>query len=148
MDGAVVEAVRGREKRLLGKGAYILSALRLVLAWDNERFEVEAAGQRLLCHSIIVCNAANYGGSFRLAPKADLFSPTLEVLCVESTRRRDYLRLVADVITGRGSGRHARIISASEVEVRGSRATQLDGDYFCRAPVTISARENFVRIIV
>lgn len=148
VDGAVVEGMRGTEKRLFGKGAYILSVLRLLVAWKHERFEVNAAGQRLRCHSVIVCNAANYGGSFRLAPAADIFSPTLEVLCVESNRRRDYLRLLGGVIAGRGSGRSATVISAREVEIHGGMAMQLDGDYFCRAPVTISAQENFVRLIV
>src|SRR6185369_8848211 len=62
VDGAVVQGVRLAEKRRFGKGAYLLSALRLLRAWDGSELQVAGAGGSRSCHSVIVCNAARYGG--------------------------------------------------------------------------------------
>jgi diacylglycerol kinase family enzyme len=75
VDGAVVRGVRLKEKRLVGKGAYLLSALREIGAWDRGELKVSGDGHTVSCHSVIVCNASKYGGNFVLAREADLFSP-------------------------------------------------------------------------
>lgn len=147
-DGSIVEGVRGGEKRILKQGAYILSALRVLARWDAEPLEVVADGKRIGCHSVIVCNAARYGGSFVLARGADLFEPRFEVVCVRSANRAAYLRLALKCITGRNiRGDDVTVFPAGEVEIRGGKPVQLDGDYVCRTPIHIRAVENFVRVI-
>ncbi|ABB32959.1 diacylglycerol kinase catalytic region [Geobacter metallireducens RCH3] len=148
-DGFVVEGVLGEEKKRFGKGAYLLSALRTLSAWDGRPMEVEAAGARRSCHSVIVCNAARYGGSFVLAPGASLFEPRFRVVCVEAGRRRDYLRLALRVAAGRGAaGAGVTVFDADTVTIGGNKAVQVDGDFICHGPVTIRSLPDFARLVV
>jgi len=149
LDGAVVEGVRLTEKRAIGKGAYLLSALRRLADWDRQWLEIRADGGRIECHSVVVCNGAKYGGDFVLAPEADIFAPGFQVFCVKGNRRRTYLRLALSMAAGRlPAGNDITSFYARNLEVSGSKAVQVDGDYCCHAPLNITAVENFVRVIV
>lgn len=148
VDGAVVEGVRLSEKRRLGKLAYALSALRVMFAWDLDNLRIESAGDTVFCHSVIVCNAAKYGGSFRLAPEADLFTPGFQVVCITGGRFT-YLKLAFLLASGRlRAGRDIAIFPAHELTVQGSKAAQLDGDPCGCAPLKIRTLPEFFRLIV
>lgn len=148
-DGFVVEGVIGAEKKRYGKGAYLISALRTLSAWDGRPMEVEAGGERRHCHSVIVCNAARYGGSFVLAPGASLHEPGFRVVCVEGVRRRDYLRLALRVAFGRGAaGPGVTVFAADTVAIGGNKAVQVDGDFICHGPVTVRHLPDLARLVV
>jgi diacylglycerol kinase (ATP) len=148
VDGAVVRGVRHEEKRLLGKGAYLLSALRLIFAWDREELQVVCAGKSLSCDSVIVCNAGKYGGNFQLAPEGAIFSPGFQVFCIRGGRL-SYLKLAFLLALGRvRASRSVTILKASELEISGRKAIQLDGDFFGCAPLRIRSVPDFVRLIV
>jgi len=147
-DGAVVESVRHQEKRLFHQGAYILSAIRRLLAWETAKFKVTMDGDTLECHSVVVCNAANYGGRFRLAPDADMFRPDLQVVCIEEGGRGVYLRGALALAAGKGLPAGFQTRTATEIRIEGDKPVQLDGDYFCRAPVRIKVVGDFVRLVV
>jgi len=148
-DGFVVEGVLGAEKKRFGKGAYLLSAVRTLSAWDTGTMAVEIGGERRLCHSVIVCNAARYGGSFVLAPGASLFNAGFRVVCVEGGRRRDYLRLALRVAAGRGAaGAGIAVLEGDEVAVGGNKAVQVDGDFICHGPVTVRTLPDLARLVV
>jgi diacylglycerol kinase (ATP) len=149
VDGSIVRGVREREKRAVGKGAYLLSAARLLCNWERERLEVTAGGRRIECHSVVVCNAARYGGGFILAPGADLFTPEFQVACITADTRSAYLRLFLAVISGRvRENRDIVRFGAGELLVSGKKAVQADGDYCCDAPVRITASRGFARLVV
>lgn len=148
VDGAVVRGVRLREKRVLGAGAYLLSALRLLRAWDRGRLQVEGGGRSLSCHSVIVCNAARYGGNYLLAPEVDIFSPTFQVICITGGPL-SYFGLFLLMASGRGvTGRSVTSFPASELEVSGGKAAQLDGDFFGCGPLRLRAVPALLRLIV
>lgn len=148
-DGAVVEEVRGAEKRRFAQGAYLLAALRTFAAWDGRPMEVVAGGERRLCHSVVVCNASRYGGRFVLAPGASLFDSGFRVVCIEGARRIDYLRLALGVVAGRGAtGRGVSAFTADEVEIGGNKPVQVDGDFLCHTPVRVSSLPRFARLMV
>ncbi|MBJ6726511.1 diacylglycerol/lipid kinase family protein [Geomesophilobacter sediminis] len=148
VDGAVVEGVRLSEKRRWGKGAYVLSALRHLVDWDAQDLTVKAAGKNVACHGVIVCNAAKYGGNFLLAPKADIFSPGFQVLCITGGRIT-YLKLAALLASGRvAESPDVKVIEATELEVAGEKAVQLDGDPCGRLPVKVRSLADFCRVIV
>ena len=147
VDGSVVQTVRLGEKKLVGKGAYLLSALRVLADWDRGELRVTGGGRSLSCHSVIVCNAARYGGDFLLAPQGDLFSPGFQVLCITGGRLT-YLRLALLLGLNRAAAsRSVTAFRASELEVSGDKAVQLDGDYFGCAPLKIRSIPEFVRLI-
>lgn len=149
VDGAIVRGVRLKEKRLVGKGAYLLSAARLLADWERERLVVTAGGRRIECHSVLVCNAARYGGGFILSPGADLFTPEFQVICITADARRAYLEFALSVMAGRAPENSDVIrFGATELTVSGKKAVQADGDYICDAPVRITAMSGFCRLVV
>ncbi len=148
-DGAVVENVRLGEKKILGKGAYFLSALRTLAAWDRQRLEVRADGWVVDCHSAVVCNGSKYGGDFVIARAADIFTPGFQLFCVRGGKRRTYLKLALEMVAGRAPhGQDVAFFPARELEISGGKAVQVDGDFCCHAPVRITTVEDFVRVIV
>ena len=148
-DGSICETVRSSEKGVLGKGAYLMAALRRFAAWERERLEIYVDEMRIDCHSVIVCNAAHYGGRTVLAPDADLFAPEFQVVCVKDDRRRCYLRLILNTLAGRYPDTpDVRRFAAGKLVVTGRKAVQMDGDYYAYSPVRISCVEQFFQLIV
>ena len=80
IDGAVVAGVRNTETRRLGKLAYLLSAIREIWRWDASLLAVNDGQRSCSCHSVIVANAAHYGGPYRLAQQTDMFSEGVELV--------------------------------------------------------------------
>lgn len=148
VDGSVVQRVRLREKRALGKGAYALSALRLLRDWDRSEMKVACNGKSFSCHSVIVCNASRYGGNFILAPQGDIFSPGFQVVCIKGGVFT-YLKLACQLALGRvADSSSVTITGASELEIKGGKAVQLDGDYLGSGGVRFRSIPDFVRLIV
>jgi diacylglycerol kinase (ATP) len=148
-DGSVVRGVRTPEKRLLRNGAYVLSALRLLFAWETGRLQVTAGPITTDCHSVIVCNASKYAGDRRLAPGASLFEPEFQVVCMQDQTRRGYLKVAWALLSGKESCHPGiRYFPARDLEVRGTKPLQADGDYYFQSPVTIRSVPDFVRLIV
>ncbi len=148
-DGSVVKGVRFREKKMLGKAAYVLSAIRNLISWEKDLMEVISDGAEHDCHSLIVCNSSRYAGEFIIAPEASLFEPVFDAFCIRGTGRASFLKAASGLLTGRGL--HGAGISAlrpRELIVSGNKPVQVDGDYFCHAPVRISVVPEFVRLIV
>ena len=149
VDGSVVERVGATGKRLLGKGAYCLSVLRCLLCWEREKLAVVLDGIEEECHSVIVCNAAHYGGAFRLAPGTDISSSRFEVICIKSDKRRTYAKLALHVIAGKGIFKEEMLrFPAHDVVISGRKPVQIDGDFFGFSPVTIRMVSGYARIIV
>ena len=148
LDGGIVHGVRPLEKRFLKKGAYLLSALRILLKWPRGRFLVVADGCRLECHSVIICNGARYGGNLELVPEADISEPLLDLFCITSESRRSYLGIIASVLSGRSGERNdVKRLRASRITVGSDRPIQLDGDGCGLAPVKIGGLANFAGIL-
>jgi YegS/Rv2252/BmrU family lipid kinase len=149
VDGSVVERVRIGEKKGLGKLAYFLAALRELVDWGRGRFEVTADGGNIDCHSLIVCNAARYGGGFIIAPNAGIFDPGLHAVCITGNTRAAYARVVLSIIAGKvRSCKEINLLMGNEFSVSGNKPVQVDGDVCCNAPVRIRAIEGFARLIV
>ena len=146
-DGRGVRGVTHALKQRFGKGAYFLSALSNLASWESGELTVTTEERSFTCHSIIVCNAAHYGGAFRLSPEASLFSPTLELIAVTEHTRRGPLTLAAKALLNH-SGSAITQLSASRIRISGSKPLQADGDDWGDSPVDIYAESNFANIIV
>jgi diacylglycerol kinase (ATP) len=148
-DGRVVGSTRGREKKILKQGAYLLAALRCLIAWEREEIEVRTEQESFACHSLVVCNAADYGGRFRLAPDTDLFTPGFSLVGVTSGKRSAFFRLALATVTGRQSvEKEVRRLRADRIEISGSKPIQIDGDEFGSCPVIIETVPAFARLVV
>jgi len=148
-DGEVVKGVRAPEKRLLHKGAYLLSALRLFFAWETGRLRVVSESGGIDCHSVIVCNAAKYGGEFVVAPRVSIFEPGFRVICVVDGTRMAFLRLALRLLWNKGlEGDGVSVFDALDVTIHGAKPVQADGDYYCNAPARVRSLEACFRLVV
>lgn len=148
-DGAVVRDVWLPGKSFLKQGAYAIAALLSCLRWDKSLIEISTPGHRFSCHSVIICNASRYGGSFTLAPECSVFSPGLEAVCVPKNNRRTYLRLVFELLGGRlATSLSLTRFPADGCEIRGRKPIQIDGDFIGYSPARLKRVADFARIIV
>ena len=148
VDGAIVGGVGKREKQLLKRWACGLSALRVLWRWDRRMLRVYTSKEELLCHSIIISNAARYGGRFLLAPEQSLSLPSLTMLCITGRSRFTYVRLALLLLLGRKpSGKGLRRFVARDLTVVGNKPVQVDGDFAGCGPVEVGTVYGFARII-
>lgn len=149
LDGAVVRDVMPLGKRFLRQGAYALSALKCALAWDSSMFEISTPEGDVTCHSVIICNASRYGGNFILESQSTPFTAGLTAICVIGNQRRTYLRIAYDLFSGpKHHNRNLFKVAASAIEIRGTKAIQIDGDFVGHGPARISTEPDFSQIIV
>ena len=147
-DGQVVKGVSLKEKKLLGKGAYVLSALRSFAAWDFSELQITTGDEEFSCNSLIICNSSRYGGSFSLAPSASIFSPGFELVAVRARSRRGFLQALAGALPVNGRSTALYRTTASRVTVRGIKPVQADGDYWGDSPVEIAAEPGYAEIMI
>jgi YegS/Rv2252/BmrU family lipid kinase len=149
-DGEVVEKVDLALKRRFAQGAYLASAFGRLLQWDESSFPVVLDGRELSAHSLIVCNAARYGGDFVLVPGASLFSEGMVVLLFTGAARRHYLRTALRCVMGRAvAGEGVMVLPVRhQILVGGTKAIQADGDFIGHGPAVISPLESRIRLIV
>lgn len=147
-DGHVVRGVSLREKQLLGKGAYLLAALRSLVSWDTNILTVTTETEKFDCASLIVCNAARYGGSFSLAPKASIFSPSLEIVAIKGSSRSHAIRAISAAFSGRQHSGNLLRTTASRITIAGLKPVQADGDDWGDTPMEILAEPDYAKILL
>jgi diacylglycerol kinase family enzyme len=149
LDGAVVRDVWPLGKRFLRQGAYALSALKSVIAWDTSRFELGTPGDAVSCHTAIICNASRYGGNFVLSAGCSPFQPGLSAICITGNTRRTYLKSALNLFRNRAAGdRNLLRVHSPLFEVRGRQPIQIDGDFIGYGPARISECRDFADMIV
>lgn len=149
LDGAVVRDVWPLGKRVLRQGAYALSALKSAIKWDPTLFKIRTPGGDVTCHSAIICNASRYGGNFVLEPGSTPFNAGLTAICITDNRRRTYMRIAYDLFRGtEPRGGSLVRLSAPEIEILGTKAIQIDGDFIGYGPGRLSTEPDFARLIV
>ena len=147
-DGQIVRAVSLKEKRLLGKTAYLFAAIRSLISWDVSELQVTTEREEFSCSSLIVCNSSRYGGSFSLAPAANMFSPTFEIVAIKGNSRGISLRAVAETMLGRDNPEQIFRTTARMIRIRGAKPVQADGDDWGDSPLEIIAEPDFASIII
>ncbi len=127
-DAEIVRRVSLGTKRWLGKGAYLLSALKVLShlsAPVNLRSDACYISNQA---GVIVCNSRMYGGHFPLAPQASLFSPTFQVVVLPRRSSLGLLGLVLRSLLRGGLVSQIKVVETASVELSGAVALQLDGD--------------------
>jgi YegS/Rv2252/BmrU family lipid kinase len=148
LDGVVVRDVWSLGKKHLRQGAYALSALKSAVAWDSSTFDITTPEGDVTCHSVIVCNASRYGGNFVLEPGSSLFTEGLTAICVTNNQRRTYMRIAAELFSGTKQQSASLIrLPAATIEIGGTKAIQIDGDFIGHGPARISTLPDFAQII-
>ena len=149
-DGAVVESVTPSLKHRLGKGAFVLSALRTWAAGPRPRIRVEVDGSVRYAESVVVTNVSRYAGPYVLAPGAD---PQSQGLAVCLFARVHPLTLAKNLLRGlrggtvRGPG--LEILRAHDVVVSAPVRVpiQIDGDAAGALPLRLTSTTERIRVL-
>lgn len=150
-DALVVERVRPRLKRLLGKGAYVVETVRQLARGAGGGYRATVAGETVEAASVVVANSRYYGGRFVLAPDARLDREELQVCLFLSAGRLAAIRYLLAMPLGR-LPRLAdyRIVPARHVSIAGRAGdpVQGDGDILTRVPVDIDLAPERLTVVV
>ena len=145
-DSLAVARVSGRLKRAIGRSAYAIASLELLFDWRRERIELEAGERKLSCEAFYVAKGRYYAGRWSFAREARVHEPLLHVVALRTARRRDYLRFVATLVTGRDVSRLANVVAFTCTTLRASAAAplpiQADGDVVGTLPVTLTVGDE------
>ena len=148
-DSRIVSSVSPLLKRWIGRGAYLVSALRQLVFWQEDRFQLEIDGRKISCSAFYLAKGRFYAGPWSFAPQASGSVPMLRGVALTSGGRISYLRFVLEMLQGRVRDRaglvqfecrNVRIDTDSTVPI------QIDGDCTNTGPVALSIREKPLRL--
>ena len=155
LDAEVVRAVDPRLKRVLGKGAYALTTLRLALARRPARYAVTVtapAGDAasVLVGAAIAANGRHYGGGFVVAPDAALDRAEFRLVTARGSGAAAQLRYGAALLLGR-LPRLADVSTrtATRLTIEGPEGApvQADGDLAGELPATIEIDPDSLTLV-
>ena len=86
LDASIVRGVSPQLKASYGEGAFWVSGLKHVVTWRPEPFTIDVGGTTYEGAAVVVGNAARYGGSLSITPRASVEEAELDV-CIFPTRR-------------------------------------------------------------
>ena len=152
-DAAAVRDVVPNIKDLLGAPAYVLSGLKALAEMPGPiRYRLTLPDRQVVARGmmLVVANAAGYAGPLQLAPMARLDSGCLDVCLFVDKSRLGFLGQLWNVLQHRQmEDPQFKYFHATELTVATSpsAAVQLDGDYFCRTPVTLRVLPGAVQVV-
>jgi len=151
-DGDVVHGMNQSLKRLIGKGAYVLSTARSVFCYKPKPLTItysraDGSVAKTQGTSVIVGNAARYGGEYMITPQAWLGAPSLELMIDRSRGPVDFLRLLSAI----GSGKTipgACYETVTAIRIDGVGRMQIDGDESGTTPVVIDVVPDALLLVM
>lgn len=140
-DIAVLEDIR-TIPWLEGNALYMYSALRQLFGYAGVRIGIRsAAGAREAQHlMLVVANARNFGGSFRIAPAASLTDGELDAVSILDASPLRRARLFGAVVAGAHAGRPGVVMERSPsftLHFPAPPAYETDGEYNQAATATL-----------
>lgn len=150
-DAEAVAHVRPRFKRLLGRLAYAVSALEVLLLRTPAPLELVLPDGS--CHhgfGVVVSNCHYYGGRYVVTPEASMFRDDLEVCLLRHGSRLAMLKFAVTLLLKRPlQPPLVKFLTFTEAELRGKKvAVQVDGDTWGEAPVRLKVVPRAVTMVL
>jgi diacylglycerol kinase family enzyme len=173
-DGEAVFGVNENIKKYSGKGAYILSGIKVLLKYNPEPITINAQinqiediqsskfivqnyssfiahnqSLKLTGYTAIIGKASCYGGDFKITPDAGLTDPYLYVFLTHKKGRIDLIRYLSGILMRRPPLEFEDIsyFRATQIEIEGSSHIQIDGDYAGTAPARIEVVPDALKLV-
>lgn len=130
-DARVVHGADMALKKKIGKAAYVLSMLRELLHFGDQRYRLLIDGRPYDCCSAIIANGQHYGGNFVLSRLADISRRSVQVIMFQNTSRWALLRFFVALLFGRAESCNGVLsLAAEKVELvsPAGEVLQMDGD--------------------
>jgi YegS/Rv2252/BmrU family lipid kinase len=150
-DAEAVARLRPGVKRRLGRLAYAVSALEVLLRHKPATLQLLSPGGK--CHTgfgVVVSNCRYYGGRYVVTPGASMFREDLEVCLLRRGGRLGLLQFALAVILKRPLRPSlVQFLSLAETELRGEKvAVQADGDAWGTLPVRLEAVPRAIAMVL
>lgn len=143
-DSAAVAALSPGLKRWIGRYAYAVAFLKVLLAWQRPRITLTHDGTSLECEAFYVAKGRYFAGPWSFAPQARVDEPMLHVVALETATRRAYARFLWAMLRGRRVANLPGVRSFTCTALRAESGrpvpVQADGDVAAHLPVDIRIR--------
>lgn len=150
-DAHVVAQLDAGLKRRIGKGAYVIGALRQMFRFRYPTYRVRIDhGAVLEAASVIVAKGRFYGGRHVVAPKARLDAPHFQLCLFERGGAFHVLRYALALALGRlPLARFYRILEGRHVTIDGPAQDPIqgDGDVLGQLPATIDIAATPIHLV-
>lgn len=149
LDASIVEGVRPRLKRKVGKAAFWYSGIGHLLHWQPYPFQVEVGGETFPATFAAIGKGPRYGGDLSITPRARLDEPEFEICLINSHSRLRYLRLLSRAMRGglETNAPSVRFIRAERARATGDVSVQVDGEIIGRTPMTFEIAPHSIEVI-
>lgn len=150
LDALVAGRVSPGLKKVIGRLAYLVSALHQLMIWKPRTIEVELDGRPIACQGLFIAKGRYYAGPYEIAPAARMGRESLKVCLMKTARRRDYLRLVWLLWRRRplsGTPFIHKEVGSVKIMTPGLEF-QADGDVVCQTPLEISTDRQPLQLLV
>jgi len=135
-----MERLSPRLKRLIGRAAYLVAFVGVLIDWRRPRLTLRHDGEQTACEAVYVAKGRFFAGRWSFAPQASLGDPLLHVVALEKATRLRFLRFAWALFCKRDDLPGARRFTCHALSISGDGALpfQADGDIIARLPVTIT----------
>ncbi|NLD74594.1 MAG: diacylglycerol kinase family lipid kinase [Chloroflexi bacterium] len=148
-----VEPARTEASRNLRNVGYVATTVGLAFSQRGSRMTLTiddlTVRQRALM--VLVSNAQNYAGTFRVAPQALLDDGLLDVYVFKGANTVDAIRHIGNVLLGRHVGDpKIEVYQARHLEIRADTTlpVQLDGEPIEHTPLEVRVEPSALRVVV
>lgn len=145
-DSAAVAALSPRLKRRIGRLAYGVAFLAVLLKWPRPDIRLRSGERTIDCEAFYIAKGRYFAGPWTFAPEARGDDPRLHVVTLGKATRWRYLRFVLAMLAGSRIDRLPGVICFDCTELTAECAVpfpvQADGDTAASLPVTIRLRPD------
>ncbi len=150
-DAIAVARVSGRLKRSMGRYAYGVALMRLLLHWPRQKLVIIADGKRHECAAVYVAKGQYFAGPWGFAPQARRTIPKLQVVALRDAGPRKFIQFIRNVTRGRPLDARDNLITLTctslKIESDEPWPIQADGDDVGTLPIRMAIHGDTLRII-
>ncbi|MDQ8037286.1 MAG: diacylglycerol kinase family lipid kinase [Pedobacter sp.] len=153
-DAWVVQGVDAALKKKIGKLAYVLSMLRELRHFGQQRYRLELDGQVHEAGSAVLTLGRHYAGSYILARDACIDVAEMDVVLVQTRSAAAFLLMLFALPLGLASRLpFMKTVKAKSARItlmngQGSEGLQADGDMAGSLPASVTVSEQPLRVLV
>lgn len=150
LDASIVESVRPRLKRRVGKAAFWYAGLGHLLQWRPVPFKVEVDSKSFPATFAAIGKGSRYGGDLAITPRARLDQPEFEICLINSRSRLRFLSLLSRAMRGGAQTDRpgVRFLRATKARAEGTALVQVDGELIGSLPMTFEIVPHPIEVFV
>lgn len=150
IDGHIINNVPPNLKKYLGVLAFGVTALTKGPEYVMKPFLIESDNYSGEATMAVISNSSSYGKFFKIAPKASIFSPELDVCIFTSDSMVRLVRLLSDSITGNHLN-HQDVVYFKTTRLSlsgpGDLPIQADGEVICSGSCEFGLYDRTLNIV-